>query len=138
MFIEFIQFIEINKLDVIFQNSLNGCYLTNFPQKMLYYKIPSAHVILQNSLNGCYFTKFPQRMLYYKIPSAEVISPGAHYEEPAISIISLCNGIFTDQSIFRYFSREIDHSSLLEHASVRIKQCGLMGTCRHVNISPCL
>ena len=33
--------------------------------------------------------------------------PGAHYLEPATPIISQCNSIFTNQSIFRYFSREI-------------------------------
>ena len=33
--------------------------------------------------------------------------PGAPYLEPATPIISQCNGIFTDQSIFRYFSREL-------------------------------
>ena len=33
--------------------------------------------------------------------------PGAHYWEPATPIMSKCNGIFTDQSIFIYFSREI-------------------------------
>ena len=36
----------------------------------------------------------------------EISLPGAHYKEPAIPIISHCNGgndIFTDQSIFRYF-----------------------------------
>ena len=33
--------------------------------------------------------------------------PGAHFWEPATPIMSQCNGIFTDQSIFRYFSREI-------------------------------
>ena len=38
--------------------------------------------------------------------------------------ISQSNGIFTEQSIFRYFSREKERknsSSLHEHASVRIK-----------------
>ena len=32
---------------------------------------------------------------------------GAPYLEPATPIIRQCNGIFTNQSIFRYFSREI-------------------------------
>ena len=32
---------------------------------------------------------------------------GAHYQEPATPIISQCNSIFTDQSIFRNFSHEI-------------------------------
>ena len=32
---------------------------------------------------------------------------GAHHQEPATPIISQCNGIFTDQPIFRYLSREI-------------------------------
>ena len=35
---------------------------------------------------------------------------GYHYKEPATSTISQCNGIFTDQSIFGYFSREIGQS----------------------------
>ena len=32
---------------------------------------------------------------------------GAHYQEAATPLISQCNGIFTDQAIFRYFSGEI-------------------------------
>ena len=37
----------------------------------------------------------------------KMIMTGAHYWEPATPIINQSNGIFTDQSIFRYFSREI-------------------------------
>ena len=32
------------------------------------YQIPPTYVILPNSPNVCYITKFPQRMLYYQIP----------------------------------------------------------------------
>ena len=59
-------------------------------------------------------------------------------------MISQCHGIFIDQSIFRNFSLEIGQFSLHEHASVKMKHCGLtkgvnMSTsCRHVDISPCL
>ena len=38
--------------------------------------------------------------------SGNLVLSGAHYLEPATPIISHCNGVFTDQSIFRYFSRE--------------------------------
>ena len=37
----------------------------------------------------------------------ELYLPGAHYLEPATPIMRQCNGIFTEQSIFRHFSREI-------------------------------
>ena len=42
-----------------------------------------------------------------------------------------CNGIFTDQSIFRYFSREIGQFQSTWARFLRIKQCGLTWTCRH-------
>ena len=62
-------------------------------------------------------------MIKSKIHNFLVVT-GFHYWEPATPIVSKCNGIFTDQSIFRYFSRKKGFS-LHEHASVRIKQCGL-------------
>ena len=47
------------------------------------------------------------------------------------------NSIFTDQSIFKYFSSKIRQFQSAP-VSVTIKQCGLTWTCRHVNISSCL
>ena len=54
-----------------------------------------------------------------------LVPPGAHYKEHATPIISQYNGIFTDQSILRYFSAKQASSSLHEHASVRMKQSHL-------------
>ena len=47
------------------------------------------------------FEKNVQKMVFHSPQS------GALYQEPATPILSQCNGIFTDQSIFRYFPREI-------------------------------
>ena len=45
---------------------------------------------------------------YSTVQARLVIYPaGTYYWEPATPIISQCNGIFTDQSIFRYFSCEV-------------------------------
>ena len=57
----------------MFPNSLGVCYITKFPQRMLYYQIPSSYLILPNSHNVCYITKFPQHMLYYQIPQTYVM-----------------------------------------------------------------
>ena len=62
--------------------------------------------------------------------------PGAHYWGPATPIISKCNGILTDQSIFRYFSREMGQFQPTWERSVRIKQCNLTWTfLRHFKLS---
>ena len=66
----------------------------------------------------------------------------AHYQEPATPIISLCNGIFTDQSIFRYFSREKGHfqstwARFCEDKTMR-PHVNMATLFRDVNSSPCL
>ena len=48
--------------------------------------------------------RFPNH--YAQMSLMKLIGSGAHYWEPATLIISQCNGIFTDQSVFRYFSLE--------------------------------
>ncbi len=85
---------------------------------------------------------------------------GAHYWEPATPIISQCNGIFTDQSIFRYFSREIGqfqsklacfgegktmrpHVASREHRFKNISICenavrGIWGSCRLLLMGSCI
>ena len=68
--------------------------------------------------------------------------PGAHYLEPATPIINQCNGIFTDQSIFRYYSREIGQfqstwARFGKNKTMR-SHVNTSTWCRHANNSPCL
>ena len=68
--------------------------------------------------------------------------PGAHYYEPATLILSQCDGIFTDQSKFRYFSREIGQfqstwSRFSKDKTMR-PHVNMSTSCWHVNICPCL
>ena len=76
------------------------------------------------------------------LANLNITQAGAHYWEPATPIISQCNRIFTNQSSFRYFSREIvqfqctwarfgEDKTMRPHVNIPL-------SCRHVNISPCL
>ena len=65
-----------------------------------------------------------------------------HYQEPATPIISQCNDIFIDQTIFRYFSREIGQfqstrAHFGEDKTMR-PHMSMLTSCRHLNMSPCL
>ena len=77
-----------------------------------------------------------------RINNSKWLPTGAHYWEPATPIMRQCNGIFTDQSIFRYFSREIGQLQSTwarsgEDKTIR-PHVNMSTSCRHVNISTCL
>ena len=56
---------------------------------------------------------------------------------PATPIINQCNGIFTDQSIFRFFPRNRPVLGLGKDKRMR-PHVNMSLPCRHVSISPCL
>ena len=65
-----------------------------------------------------------------------------HYQEPATPIISQCNDIFIDQTIFRYFSREIGQFqsiwALIGKDKTLRPHMNISTWCPYVDISPCL
>ena len=70
------------------------------------------------------------------------LKSGAHYWEPATPIISQCNGIFTDQSLFRCFSCKTGQfqstwAPVGKDKTMR-PHVNMSTLFRHVNISPCL